>query len=370
MTACLECSPSLTFDLPAELAASAPPEARGVPRDGIRMLVASAAEGLRHAHVHDLPDALRAGDLLVVNRSKTLPAALDGVTGDGEQVAVHLSTVLPGGGRTPASALAATAAPWVVELRRPLEVGSAPSYADRAGAVVTLPGGAVLRVLRPQAGDGPHSRLWVAALTTPEPLGRWLARHGEPIRYSHVTGRWALAAYQTGYGDVPGSAEMPSAGRGLTTAVLDRLRRKGVEVQSVVLHCGVSSLEEGDPPYAEWYSVPAPTVAAIARTRARGRRVVAVGTTVVRALESAAAGSGEVRPGSGWTDLVITPERGVSAVDGLLTGWHEPAASHLWMLAALLGNGAGNHLLCESYRTALDQGYRWHEFGDVHLLLT
>jgi S-adenosylmethionine:tRNA ribosyltransferase-isomerase len=253
----------------------------------------------------------------------------------------------------------------VVELRRPLPGGSAPSYADRTGAVVTVPGGAMLRVLGSHPAGATRSRLWVAELATPRPLGSWLDEYGEPIRYAHVDGRWPISAYRTAYGDVPGSAEMPSAGRSLTPALLDRLRSRGVEVRHLVLHCGVSSLESGDPPYAEWYAVPATTAAAIARARARGRRVVAVGTTVVRALESAADGSGRVRPGAGWTDLVITPERGVSSVDGLLTGWHEPAASHLWMLEAL----AGRELLCASYRAALDHGYRWHEFGDVHLLL-
>ncbi|PZS34236.1 MAG: queuosine biosynthesis protein, partial [Pseudonocardiales bacterium] len=254
---------------------------------------------------------------------------------------------------------------WVVELRRPLATGSAPSYADRTGAVVTVPGGAVLRVLASHPAGAARSRLWVAEVSTPAPLGAWLAEYGEPIRYSHVDGRWPLAAYRTTYGDVPGSAEMPSAGRALTPELLDRLRSRDVEVQTLVLHCGVSSLEGGDPPYAEWYSVPAPTATAVAAARGEGRRVIAVGTTVVRALESAVDASGVVRAGAGWTDLVITPERGVTAVDGLLTGWHEPAASHLWMLAAL----AGHELLCDSYRSALDNGYRWHEFGDVHLLL-
>ncbi|MDP9240076.1 MAG: S-adenosylmethionine:tRNA ribosyltransferase-isomerase [Actinomycetota bacterium] len=361
---CLECSPSLSFDLPDTLVASVPPEARGVPRDGIRMLVASAAEGLRHAHAHDLPETLRAGDLLVLNTSETLPAALAGWMADGEPVAVHLSTVLPCGDRTPAGALAARTAPWVVELRRPLPGGSTPSYADRTGAVVALAGGGMLRVLGSHPAGATRSRLWVAELTTPAPLGAWLAEHGEPISYSHVAGRWPLTAYRTSYGVVPGSAEMPSAGRSLTPALLDRLRLRGVEVQTLVLHCGVSSLEGGDPPYAEWYTVPAATANAVTRAREDGRRVIAVGTTVVRALESAVDGSG-VRPRSGWTDLVITPDRGVSVVDGLLTGWHEPAASHLWMLEAV----AGRELLCDSYRSALANGYRWHEFGDVHLVL-
>ena len=365
MTVCLECSPSLSFEVPDALVASVPPEERGVPRDGVRMLVAAASGDLRHAVAADLPEVLRPGDLLVVNTSQTLPAALMGYTDEGEAIAVHLSTVLPGDGRTPADALRSAVAPWVVELRRPVRGGTTPSYVDRTGAVVTIAGGATLRVLASHPAGSANSRLWAVELTTPGPLGPWLAEHGEPIRYSHIDGGWPLAAYLTEHGDTPGSAEMPSAGRPLTHALLNRLRDRGVQIAPLVLHCGVSSLESHDPPYAEWYSVPPQTARAVNRARERGQRVVAVGTTVVRALESSVDAAGDVYPRQGWTELVITPERGVSVVDGLLTGWHEPEASHLSMLAAL----AGHDPLCESYRAALEHGYRWHEFGDVHLLL-
>ncbi|MGB9377476.1 MAG: S-adenosylmethionine:tRNA ribosyltransferase-isomerase [Mycobacteriales bacterium] len=370
MTRCLECSPSLSFDLPDGLTAHLPPEARGVPRDGVRMLVASGEDGLRHGHAYDLPQVLRRGDLLVLNTSRTLPAAVPGTTVDGELVAVHLSTVLPGAGRTPAAALAAVSNVWVVELRRPLASGSAASYTDRTDVRIDLPGGATLHVTGSQPAGAVHSRLWVAQLDTPVALARWLDIHGEPIRYSHVEGRWPLGAYRTTYDDTPGSVEMPSAGRPLTPALVDALDRQGIEVARLVLHCGVSSLETSDPPYPEWFSVPGHAARAVNRAKTEGRRVIAVGTTVVRALESvvtrsALDGTARVEAAQGWTDLVITPERGVSIVDGLLTGWHEPAASHLWMLEALAGPG----LLCDSYRAALEGGYRWHEFGDVHLIL-
>lgn len=336
-----------------------------MPRDGVRMLVAPVGGELQHALASDLPEVLQPGDLLVINTSQTLPAALIGSTDEGESVAVHLSTVLPGGGRTPADALRSAVALWVVELRRPVPGGSKPSYLDRTAAVVTIAGGAKLQIVDSHPAGHANSRLWAAELTTPGPLGSWLAEHGVPIRYSHSNGGWPLATYLTEHGDTPGSAEMPSAGRPLTRSVLDRLRRRGVEIAPLVLHCGVSSLESHDPPYAEWYSVPSETAGAVNRARAEGRRVIAVGTTVVRALESSVDAAGDVRPGEAWTELVITPERGVSVVDGLLTGWHEPEASHLSMLAAL----AGRELLCDSYRAALEHGYRWHEFGDVHLLL-
>jgi S-adenosylmethionine:tRNA ribosyltransferase-isomerase len=342
-------------------AATAPPEARGLPRDGVRMLVASAAEGLSHRRAYHLPAVLRPGDLLVINTSDTLPASLRGVTAAGEPVEVHLSTVDPHAGPTPAVALRATASPWVVELREPsTRPGGEPSTADRAGTSVALAGGGHLTVRDPYPDAATRRRLWTAELVTPAPLGRWLTAHGEPVRYGYTAAPWPLSAYRTGHADTPGSAEMPSAGRPLTARTFRRLRLRGVRTAAVVLHCGLSSPEGDEPPYAEWYSVPQSTLDAVAETRRAGGRVVAVGTTVVRALESAARG-----PGEGWTDLVVTPEDPPSTVDGLLTGWHPPEASHLRLLAAVADRG----LLAESYRAALAAGYLWHEFGDVHLIL-
>jgi S-adenosylmethionine:tRNA ribosyltransferase-isomerase len=193
----------------------------------------------------------------------------------------------------------------------------------------------------------------------------WLAAHGEPIRYRHVPRPWPLATYQNVYATEPGSAEMPSAGRPFTPEVLTRLVAKGVGVTPVVLHTGVASLEADELPYPERLRVPPVTGERVEATRRAGGRVVAVGTTVVRALETAAGPDGRARPVDGWTDLVITPERGVRLVDGLLTGWHEPASSHLLMLEAI----AGGELLEASYRHSLAAGYRFHEFGDVHLIL-
>jgi S-adenosylmethionine:tRNA ribosyltransferase-isomerase len=297
--------------------------------------------------------------VLVVNTSDTLPAALPGVTAQGERVEVHLSTVEPGVGY--GEALRSSGSRWVVEVRTRGPFGGDPSYADRAGARISLRGGGSVRVDRGYPEGTATPRLWTAELTTPAPLLAWLNEHGDPIRYRYVSAPWRLSAYRTTYADTPGSAEMPSAGRALTSRVFRRLRSRGVEVAGLVLHTGVSSLEAGDPPYPEWFEVPRSTAEAVNAAKADGRRVVAVGTTVVRALESAAE-SGRSR---GWTDLVITPERGVSTVDGLLSGWHEPAASHLMMLEAV----AGRDLLEASYREAVRTGYRWHEFGDLHLIL-
>lgn len=340
----------LDFDLPQALEAGEPPEARGLTRDAVRMLVARRSTGaLTHSTFRLLPRFLDAGDLLVINVSGTLPAAVDGLTRQGVRLVVHLSTELPDGR-------------WVVELRRPAGDTTVRWGDDMVPGVVLLGEGASLELLRPHLAS---QRLWEARLSLPAPTLRWLAAHGRPIRYAYVDRLWPVSAYQNVYATEPGSAEMPSAGRPFTPEVITRLVAKGVGVSPVVLHTGVASPEADELPYPERLVVPAATAARANATRASGGRVIAVGTTVVRALESAAGDDGELAALDGWTDLVVTPDRGVRAVDGLLTGWHEPQASHLLMLEAI----AGHELLERSYSASLAEGYLWHEFGDVHLLL-
>jgi S-adenosylmethionine:tRNA ribosyltransferase-isomerase len=336
-------SAALAFELPRRLEATDPP----AERDEVRMLVASPA-GLEHARFRDLPGRLEPGDLLVVNTSATLPAALPARRADGDTPRMHLSTPLPGSWPDDGHER------WVVELRH----GDAPCRCGRAGERLSLPGGGRAELLAPYLG-GP--RLWAARLTLPEPLAAYLDRQGSPIRYRHLAGPRPLSDFQTIFAERPGSAEMPSAGRPFSRRVLDALHERGVAVAPVVLHTGVSSLERGEAPYPERFKVP-PATAAAANA---ARRVIAVGTSVVRALETAAEPDGTLRGAAGWTRLVITPERGVGAVDGLLTGWHEPDASHLLMLEAI----AGRDLVERSYAEALAGGYRWHEFGDSHLIL-
>jgi S-adenosylmethionine:tRNA ribosyltransferase-isomerase len=193
----------------------------------------------------------------------------------------------------------------------------------------------------------------------------YLRTYGKPIRYSYVDQDWPLEAYQTVFAWHPGSAEMPSAGRPFSGRVLDALVRRGVAVESITLHTGVASAEAHEPPYEEWFEVSARTANAIAAARARGGRVVAVGTTVLRALESALDPAGRVRPTSRWTDLVITPDRPIRSASSLLTGFHEPQASHLQILEAV----AGPDRLRQAYAAALEHRYLWHEFGDSHLIL-
>ena len=193
----------------------------------------------------------------------------------------------------------------------------------------------------------------------------YLARYGQPIRYSYVPQPWPIASYQTVFAEVPGSAEMPSAARPFSAEVITRLVTRGVGIAPFVLHCGVSSPESHEPPAAEWYRVPPTTAAQVNAARQAGHRVIAVGTTAVRALETVTDPAGIAHPGEGWTELVVTPDRDVRSVDGLITGWHEPGASHLAMLEAV----AGADLVAASYTAALAEGYLWHEFGDSHLVL-
>jgi S-adenosylmethionine:tRNA ribosyltransferase-isomerase len=332
------------FALPEALEAAAPPEARGLPRDGVRMLVSRAMSGaLGHHRFTDLPALLFAGDLLVVNTSRTLPAAVAA----GPELAVHFSTGLPDG-------------TWLVEPRIPAGKSSLPNGSVLPGQVIALPGNAELTMLRRAT-----ERLWQARLSTA--VLPYLLRHGEPIRYSYTAQRWPLADYQTVFAQSPGSAEMPSAARPFSPAVVTELAARGVTIAPVTLHCGVSSLEAGEDPYPEQYDVPSATARQVTLARQSGGRVIAVGTTVVRALETAAArtGASGIGPSAGWTSLVVTPETGLRVVDGLLTGLHEPRSSHLRMLAAF----HEPDLLSRCYEAALSGRYLWHEFGDVHLLL-
>jgi S-adenosylmethionine:tRNA ribosyltransferase-isomerase len=342
------------FTLSPELEASAPPEARGLRRDAVRLMVARGDAGpcIEHRRFDQLPEILGPGDMLVVNTSATLPASLEATGPDQEELRLHISTALPMAGL------------WSVELRLPAGPASRPYGGARPGWRLALAGGARAELLTPLAGS---RRLWVARLDLPagRDLAEHLAAHGQPIRYPYVRAAWPIDAYQTVFADEPGSAEMPSAARAFSSEVVARLVARGVEIAPLVLHTGVSSLEAGEAPYAEWYRMPFDTARRVNGVRRSGGRVIAVGTTVVRALESAVDRTGEVHPAEGWTSLVVTPARGVHVVDGLLTGWHEPRSSHLAMLEAV----AGEELVRRSYREALERGYLWHEFGDLHLLL-
>ncbi|MGC0332892.1 S-adenosylmethionine:tRNA ribosyltransferase-isomerase [Streptomyces sp. SAI-170] len=345
---------SLALRVPAELSARVPAEQRGpgLDRDDVRLLVSRGCAVSHHAFA-ELPRLLRAGDLLVVNTSPTLAAAVDGWIGH-TRVVVHFSTHGDDGR-------------WAVELREPDGRGATRARAGGpAGAVVGLAGGGRLVLEGPLSGRG--ERLWWARPSDPDVVGL-LRRHGRPIRYSYTERDQPLSVYQTVFAlpspDGAGSAEMPSAARPFTARLVAELVSRGVQFAPVTLHTGVASAEVHEPPYPERFSVPEASARLINAVRAGDGLVVAVGTTAVRAVESAAGPDGVVRAAGGWTDLVVTPERGVRVVDGLLTGLHEPEASHLLMLEAVAGRAS----VGRAYEEALRERYLWHEFGDVHLLL-
>jgi S-adenosylmethionine:tRNA ribosyltransferase-isomerase len=349
----------LQFELPGELAASEPAEARGLERDEVRLMVTEVgSDEIRQTNFTRLADYLERGDLLVVNDSATIQASLPATRGARahERVRLHLSTQLE-------------SARWAVELRHVTAKGSAPLLDACPGERVRLPGGVEAELIEPwprspdRAWDTP-TRLWVAALDLPNGFLDYTGRYGEPIRYSYVPKIWPLSFYQTIFAREPGSAEMPSAGRPLTARVLAALTERGVRIAAVTLHTGVSSFESQELPYPERYRVSDETAAAVNAARSGNGRVIAVGTTVVRALETVATTDGSARAQGGWTDHAITREQPPRVVDGLITGFHAPRASHLAMLEAF----AGREQLAHAYETGIRARYRWHEFGDIHFI--
>ena len=342
-------APALDFALPPKLE-------RGVPRsqrDDVRLMVGSRAGlGIVDTTFARLPDFLSSGDVLVINTSATLPAAVDALAQSDEQsdeqVVVHFSSRLPNG-------------TWTVEVRHP-DGHASRRYPDFAGGPLKLAGGGAIRTLRrhPVA-----TRLWVVQVDIPGDFLDYLQLYGRPIRYRHSGGDWPLEAYQTVYARELGSAEMPSAGRPITTKILTDLLAGSVAVLPIVLHAGVASLEEGEHPAEEYFEVPEATAVAANALRSAGGRLIAVGTTVVRALESVTNESGALHAATGYTELLIKSSSTVRAIDGLLTGWHEPKASHLDLVEAV----AGRELMELMYHKAVEVGYEWHEFGDSCLIL-
>ncbi|MFF3336158.1 S-adenosylmethionine:tRNA ribosyltransferase-isomerase [Streptomyces sp. NPDC002888] len=345
---------TLAVRVPEGLSARVPAEqcGPGLDRGAVRLLVSRGTEVSHHTFA-ELPRLLRAGDVLVVNTSPTLAAAVDGMVGHA-RVVVHFSTRGDDGR-------------WALELRDPDGKGTTRARTGGpAGTEVRLPGG--VRLVLEEALSGLSGRLWWARVSAGA-VGGLLREHGRPIRYSYTERDQSLSVYQTVFAlpgtDGEGSAEMPSAARPFTTRLVAELVSRGVQFAPITLHTGVASAEAHEPPYPERFAVPEASARLINAVRAGDGRVVAVGTTAVRAVESAAGADGVVRAAEGWTDLVVTPERGVRAVDGLLTGLHEPEASHLLMLEAVAGRAAVER----GYEEAVRGLYLWHEFGDVHLVL-
>lgn len=319
--------------------AIAPPERRGIARDEVNLLVTNRQS---RTHVHDrfrnLAAYVRPGDVFVVNDSSTMAAALRAVRVDGTPIVLHVATMID-------------ERLWTAE----------PRASVVAGETFALPDGGSATAIAPV--DPARPRLWYVRFDLPVSMHAYLTKAGEPIRYGYVRERFPLSEYQTMFARKSGSAEMPSAARPFSARVVHEVRAAGGTFVPITLHCGVSSFELPERPSTERFAVPEKTAGVVNAARAEGRRIVAVGTTVVRALESSVR-DGRVSPASGWTDIVIEPETRLYAVDALVTGFHEPAATHVSMLRAFVDAG----LLDDAYAEAASAGYRYHEFGDIHFI--
>lgn len=348
---------SISFTLPSELEASEPAEARGLTRCDVRLMVSHhETDAIEHHTFCQFDKVLKRGDVLVINTSGTLNAALTAIHPDGRMMRLHLSTQIDSEQQR-----------WIVEVRRLNAKGTGPYFEARAGDVYRLPGGATAALLEAcPTRDHGRTRLWLAQLDWNGVSHEdYLAEHGSPIRYSYVKQPFGSEYYQTVYSNEMGSAEMPSAGRAFTPDLITKLVARGIQFAPVLLHTGVASLEADERPYREYYRVPPETADLINSARRANRRIIAIGTTSARAIETVSTENGMVAAGEGWTDLVITPVRGVNIINGILTGFHEPRASHLDILAAVAGHA---HIQL-TYQVALRERYLWHEFGDLHLIV-
>lgn len=347
-------STPFTFTLPSELAAKEPPERRGIARDKVRLMVINrTTDRVEHSRFDNLGEYLRPDDLLVFNTSRTLPAAIDGCELNGSCMQVRLAQHLPDDSWL-ALLLCQEGNPFGCGLRNGMEIDFGQGL---SGKVYNQ--------------DEHIPRLWKLRFSkSGTELMDLLYRLGHPIRYEYVSAPWDLDYYQTVYAKEPGSAEMPSAGRAFSWKLLFDLKRRGIETAHVVLHTGLSSymddeLDAQHPASEEEYFISQTAAEKINHTHQQGGRVIAVGTTVVRALESVADRTGKVEAGHGYTRLHITSEHQLKTVDGLLTGLHEPSASHLDLLSAFLP--AQNIRL--AYEDAVQKRYLWHEFGDLNLIV-
>jgi len=344
-------SPTLVqFVLPPELEAHEPAELRGLRRDAVRLMVLPRARGEPiHTRFDALGEFLRVGDLLVVNDSRTLPAMLHARDETGAPVEVRLAH------------------------RRAEDLWDAlllngRTHSGRVGMDLDFGNDLHARVLA-RRPDLPF--LWrVQFDACCAELIDLIYQLGEPVRYTYVENALPLDLYQTVYAATPGSVEMPSAGRPLTWELLLKLRRQGIEIATLSLHTGLSSTRDDvvdalHPNFDEEFDVPDRTARIVNETHARGGRVIAVGTTVVRALETAARADGVVAEARGWTYLRIHADTRVRIVDGLLTGLHEPLASHLELLSAFVAPAR----LQAAYQECIARGYLWHEFGDMNLIV-
>jgi S-adenosylmethionine:tRNA ribosyltransferase-isomerase len=341
------------FELPQQLSCPLPTEERGIARDEVRLLVSNQdGDNIEHQKFKALPDYLEEGDVLVVNNSATVPAALPILLESGQAARLHLSTQLDD-------------RHWLAEIRTVHSNQSKRWRNGTTGQSFLLPGGGQATLITPFYQNTQQLHLWKISLKLPLPWQEYLHQHGSPIKYQNLDQGYPLNYYQTFFSSIPGSAEMPSAARGFTPEMIEELLQKGVQIIPITLHTGVSSLETGEMPYPEKVMISPLNAARINLAKSRGKRIIAVGTTAVRAIETATNIQGLVTAFNGQSELYIQPGYKMKIIDGLLTGFHEPEASHLYMLQAL----ASKKHLRKAYEAAIQEGYYWHEFGDLHLII-
>lgn len=343
---------TIDFELPKGLECPLPTEMRGISRDEVRLLVTNSSGDVGHDHFYNLDKYLNSGDVLVVNSSGTRPSALPIVLPEHEKGMVHFSTRI-------------SAREWLVEIRQVKHNETLRWANGRSGTQFLLPGGAKLYLKKSYYQDRQMINLWVAELRTRLDHDEYLSEYAQPIKYQQLDKPFPLDFYQTMFAFHSGSAEMPSAARAFTPQVMERLHQKGVLIAPILLHTGVSSLEEDEPPYPEYMEIDAVSASVINAAKKDGRNVIAIGTTAIRALESTTNSVGEVVPYKGHTSLYIDTGFEMQVADGMLTGFHEPRASHLKMLESL----AGKSCVEQAYDLAIEHGYYWHQFGDLHLIL-
>jgi S-adenosylmethionine:tRNA ribosyltransferase-isomerase len=330
------------YELPAERIAQHP-----APRGASRLLVLDAPPAERDRSIADLPELLRPGDLLVVNDTRVIPARL-------------FASRPPGGARVEL---------LLVERQTELEWDSLvrPGRKARPGTRLELPGGPEVEVVA-RREDGRHR------IRFSEPIEPHLDRLGHvplPPYVARPDDAEDRERYQAVWARVPGAIAAPTAGLHFSEELLERLRARGVERVAVTLHVGIGTFKPVTAELVhehrmerERYRIDATAAAALARARSEGRRVVAVGTTVVRTLESAVAASGEIAAGEGSTELFITPGYRFRVVDLLLTNFHLPRSTLLLLVCAF----AGTERVLAAYREAIAAEYRFYSYGDAMLL--
>ncbi|HET6539939.1 MAG TPA: S-adenosylmethionine:tRNA ribosyltransferase-isomerase [Chryseolinea sp.] len=343
---------TLQFKLPEHLACPKPTEQRNLRRDGVRLLVTSGSGDVDHTLFSNIENKLEKGDVLVVNTSATRAAAFRVTLPENRSGVVHISTPLPDGD-------------WLIEVREINETRTVRWKEGKEGMAFSLADTSLIFLKKRFYKDNQLLDLWIAefqSIRKPEDL---MNRFAQPIKYDKLDEIYPLDYYQTFFSLNPGSSEMPSAGRGFTDSLVNKLLTKGVVFAPILLHTGVSSLEENERPYPEYMEISPLSARIINHAKDNGKRIIAVGTTAIRAIESATDGTGEVHPFLGYTSLFIDENYSMKATNGLLTGFHEPRASHLFMLQSL----AGIEHVERAYQIALARNYYWHQFGDLHLIL-